>query len=295
MLGTGTPLMNDPLTTVATARPHRRVAAAAIRAAALVGALILAGCASNGQQDFTLEEARPAAEIFNDGLAYVQAGRYRDAIDTFQELDQYYPFSQDSRRGWVLMTFSAYQLQDYQTAIDTAERFMRAYPEAEDADYVLYLLGEAYLRTVPDITRDQEPARKAMDADQELLTRFPNSQYADAARLNIVAVRDQLAGQEMLVGRYYQERRQYAAAVNRFQTVVTDYQDTRHVEEALYRLTETYLAMGLVSEAQTAAAVLGANFPDSEWYQRAYDLLGAGGVEPSNGGGWLARAFGGGN
>ncbi len=287
------PLMNHPLTTAANARPHRRAAVALVRAAALIGALFLAGCASNKHDDFTLTEARPAAEIFNEGLAFIQAGRYNDAIDSFKELDQYYPYSSDSRRGMVLTTFAAYQTQNYDLTISTAERFMRAYPTQEDADYVLYLLGEAYLRTVPDVTRDQEPARKALDADQELLTRFPNSQYADEARLNIVAIRDQLAGQEMLVGRYYQERREYPAAINRFQTVVTDYQDTRHVEEALYRLTETYLAMGLVSEAQTAAAVLGANFPDSEWYQRAYDLLGAGGVQPRNGGGLLSRAFGG--
>ncbi len=182
-------------------------------------------------------------------------------------------------------------MQNYQLTIDTAHRYLRAYPTEDDADYMLYLLGEANLRTVPDVTRDQEPARNALEADQELLTRFPNSEYADAARLNVVAIRDQLAGQEMLVGRYYQERREYTAAINRFKTVVTDYQDTRHVEEALYRLTETYLAMGLVNEAQTAAAVLGANFPDSEWYQRAYDLLSADGASPHNGGGWLSRLF----
>jgi outer membrane protein assembly factor BamD len=149
---------------------------------------------------------------------------------------------------------------------------------------------------VPDITRDQEAARQALEADQELIDRFPNSEYADEARLNIIAIRDQLAGQEMLIGRYYQERREYPGAINRFRVVVTDYQDTRHVEEALFRLTETYLAMGLVSEAQTAAAVLGFNFPDSTWYDEAYALLGTVGVAPNDGDrGWLGELFAGGN
>lgn len=264
-----------------------------VRIAALFGVLALAACASDGD-DFSLDPARPAAEIYNEGLAYMEAGRYRDAIESFDELDLYYPYSDDSRRGMMLTAVAAYEISDYELTIATTERFLQLYPTNQDADYALYLLAEANLRTVPDVTRSQEAARAALAADQELIDRYPNSQYAEAARLNIIAVRDQLAGQEMLVGRYYQERREYTAALNRFREVVEEYQDTRHVEEALFRLTETYLAMGLVSEAQTAAAVLGFNFPSSTWYEDAYSLLGAGaGVEPNNNGGWLSRVFAG--
>ncbi len=274
-------------------RPTRRLAGGLTRIAALLGVLVLAACASD-RDDFSLDPARPAAVIYNEGLAFMEAGRYRNAIESFEELDLYYPYSEDARRGMILTAVAAYEIDDYELTIATTERFLQLYPSHEDADYALYLLAEANLRTVPDITRSQEAARDALAANEELVERFPNSEYAEAARLNIIAVRDQLAGQEMLVGRYYQERLEYPAALNRFRVVVTDYQDTRHVEEALFRLTETYLAMGLVGEAQTAAAVLGFNFPSSKWYEEAYALLGAGaGVEPNNNGGWLSRLFGG--
>jgi outer membrane protein assembly factor BamD len=145
---------------------------------------------------------------------------------------------------------------------------------------------------VPDVTRDQEATRNALAAMQEILDRWPNSEYADDARAKIVVVRDQLAGKEMQIGRYYLERREYIAAVNRFKAVVTDYQDTRHVEEALERLTEAYYAMGLLSEAQTAAAVLGHNFPDSQWYKDAFALLQTGGHEASEDrGSWISKVF----
>jgi len=142
------------------------------------------------------------------------------------------------------------------------------------------------------VTRDQEATRKAMAAMQEIINNYPDSVYANDAREKYAAARDQLAGKEMQIGRYYQERREYVAAVNRFKVVVTEYANTRHVEEALYRLTETNLAMGLNSEAQTAAAVLGHNFPDSQWYKDAYRLLGSGGLKPvENKESWISKAF----
>jgi outer membrane protein assembly factor BamD len=266
------------------------------RISVLFGAVVLASCATSREEDLPIEPARPSAEILAEGVADVEAGRHRSAIETLALLDHYYPYSADAQKGMVLTVFSAFEMRDYETAIFAANRYLLAYPTQPDADYVLYLLGESHLRQVPDITRDQEAAREALEADQELLDRFPESEYAAQARLNIIAIRDQLAGQEMLIGRYYQERREYPGAINRFRVVVTDYQDTRHVEEALFRLTETYLAMGLVTEAQTAAAILGFNFPDSTWYDEAFALLGSVGVAPSNSGrGWLADLFGGGN
>jgi outer membrane protein assembly factor BamD len=266
------------------------------RIIAVLGAVVLASCTTSRDENLPVEPARPSAELLAEGVADVEAGRYRSAIETLALLDHYYPYSADAQQGMVLTVFSAFEMRDYETAIFAANRYLLAYPTQTDADYVLYLLAESHLRQVPDITRDQEAARKALEADQELLDRFPESEYAAQARLNIIAVRDQLAGQEMLIGRYYQERREYPGAINRFRVVVTDYQNTRHVEEALFRLTETYLAMGLVSEAQTAAAILGFNYPDSTWYDEAYALLGSVGVVPNNSGrGWLAELFGGGN
>ncbi len=274
----------------ALAGPKSRTFSALIRVAAVASALVLAGCAGN--DEFIVEQAIPAGDLYSQGMAAYDAQRYGDAIDAFGELDRRYPYSEQARQGLVLMADAQYNLGRWDDAIASAERYMLLYSNSADADRALFLIGEAYLRQVPDVTRDQGAARRGLDADQELVDRFPNSPYAEQARLNLVAVEDQLAGQEMLVGRYYQERRDYVAAINRFRLVVEEYGDTRHSEEALFRLTETYLAMGLVSEAQTAAAVLGHNFPNSPWYQRAYDLLGAGGLSPREGGGWLSRLFG---
>ena len=155
---------------------------------------------------------------------------------------------------------------------------MTLFPATDDAAYAQYLIGESYFRQIPDVTRDQDLSQKAMEAMGAVIQKYPDSEYADDARKKIEMARDQIAGKEMQIGRYYLERREYLAAVNRFKTVVQDYQTTRHVEEALHRLTESYLALGIVPEAQTAAAVLGHNFPDSEWYQDSYRLLSKGGL-----------------
>jgi outer membrane protein assembly factor BamD len=265
------------------------------RAAVLLGTLFLAGCIFGGRDDtFEVEPLRPAAEIYAEGLAAVESARWAQAVAAFEELDRHYPYSEIARDGLLLMTLAQYESRQYEEAIETAQRYLLLYPNHPDAAHVLFLEGEAFLRQVPDVTRDQDAAIGALAANQELVERFPNSEFADQARLNIIAIRDQLAGQEMLIGRYYLERREYVAAVNRFRGVVEGFQETRHVEEALYRLTEAYLAMGLVSEAQTAAAILGHNFPNSPWYQDAYNLLGAGGLQPNqNRTSWLSGLFGG--
>jgi outer membrane protein assembly factor BamD len=262
---------------------------ALFRVAAVASALILAGCV--GRDELVVEQAIPAADLYAEGIAAYETQRYGDAIDAFAELDRRYPYSEPGRRGLILLADAQYNLSRWEEAIASAERYLLLYGNGDDADQALFLIGEAYLRQVPDVTRDQGAARRGLAANQELVERFPNSAFVDKARLNMVAVNDQLAGQEMLVGRYYQERRDYVAAINRFRLVVEEYGDTRHVEEALFRLTETYLAMGLVGEAQTAAAVLGHNFPNSPWYQQAFNLLGAGGLQPRRGGGWLGGQF----
>jgi outer membrane protein assembly factor BamD len=192
-----------------------------------------------------------------------------------------------------MSAFANYRRGRNDETIQAANRFLALYPGSEDAAYAQYLIGASYFNQIPDVTRDQDATRRAMASLEEIVARYPDSEYAVDASRKLIVARDQLAGKEMQVGRYYLERREYIAAVNRFRAVVTDYQDTRHVEEALERLVEANLAMGLAGEAQTAAAVLGHNFPDSPWYQDAYKLLQSGGLEPrEDRGSWLSQLFG---
>jgi outer membrane protein assembly factor BamD len=166
------------------------------------------------------------------------------------------------------------------------------HPGSPDAAYAQYLIAASYFDEIPDITRDQARTEKALAALEEVTRKYPETEYAVSAKQKIEVARDQLAGKEMQIGRYYLDRRDFTGAINRFKVVVTKYQTTRHVEEALERLTEAYMSLGIVEEAQTAAAVLGHNFPDSAWYKRAYSLVKSGGVEPSeNSGSWISKAF----
>jgi len=166
------------------------------------------------------------------------------------------------------------------------------HPGSQDAAYAQFIIGSSYFDQIVDVSRDQGRAEKAVAALDEVARKYPNTEYAVSAKRKMDIARDQLAGKEMMVGRYYLDKKDFPGAINRFKIVVTQYQTTRHVEEALMRLTEAYLALGVVTEAQTAAAVLGHNFPDSTWYQDAYKLVKTGGVEPvENKGSWISRAF----
>jgi outer membrane protein assembly factor BamD len=166
------------------------------------------------------------------------------------------------------------------------------HPGSPDAAYAQYLIAASYYDEIPDITRDQARTEKALASLEEVIRKYPTTEYANNAKEKITFARDQLAGKEMQIGRYYLDRKDYTGAINRFKVVVTRYQTTRHVEEALERLTEAYMSLGIVSEAQTAAAVLGHNFPDSSWYKSAYRLVKSGGLEPSeNKGSWIGKAF----
>lgn len=236
-------------------------------------------------------EDEPAGSLYNKGLAYINAGKFTDAVKSFDEVDRQHPYSEWARKALLMSAFASYRKGDYPTAITSATRYTTLYPGDADAAYAEYIIGQSNFAQIPDITRDQAATRKALASMQEIITRYPESEYADDARRKIIITRDQLAGKEMQVGRYYLERREYVAAINRFKLVVTDYQDTRHVEEALERLVEANLALGLVNEAQTAAAVLGHNFPDSRWYKDAYALLKKKGLTPQDNGGTLSTAL----
>jgi outer membrane protein assembly factor BamD len=234
----------------------------------------------------------PADDIYDQALARIQKKDYEGAAKKFGELEKQYPYSQWSRRGLLMTVYSQYENGSYDDAISSAQRYIGLYPSSPDTPYMYYLAGMSNYNQIPDVSRDQERADKALQAFTALVQKYPKSEYVEDARYKIQVTRDQLAGKEMSVGRYYLTRKNYPAAVNRFRDVLARYQTTRHTEEALYRLTESYLAMGITNEAQTAAAVLGHNYPDSQWYKDAYGLLKGGGLEPNeNAGSWISRSF----
>lgn len=234
----------------------------------------------------------PAEQLYNDGLARLQKKDFESAAKKFRDLDKHYPYSEWSRKGLVMEAYANYEGGLYEEAITAGKRYMQLHPNTSDAAYVQYLMASSYYDQIPDITRDQEKSERAILVLQELVQRYPNSEYTADAKKKIQVASDQLAAKELEVGRFYLQKRNYSGAINRFRMVVSRYQTTRHVEEALQRLAEAYMAMGIVNEAQTAAAVLGHNFPDSPWYKDAYALLTKGGLEPrEDSQSWISKAF----
>ncbi|MTI45420.1 outer membrane protein assembly factor BamD [Roseibium hamelinense] len=263
-----------------------------LKVAAILAPLALAACSSTGESDDLALNDTPAEVLYNEGLALRAQGKLSDADKKFTELDRLYPYSEYAKKSLINMAYINFSRGKYAEAITAARRFLTLYPGNEDAAYALYIIGQSYFRQMPDITRDQSATEKASAAFAELLQRYPDSEYAADAEAKLRVTQDQLAGKEMQVGRFYLNKRNYIASINRFKTVVLQYQTTRHVEEALFRLTESYYALGVVSEAQTAAAVLGHNFPDTQWYKDAYSLLNEGGYQPSEDtGSWISKAF----
>jgi outer membrane protein assembly factor BamD len=217
---------------------------------------------------------------------------YKGAVKKFEEVERQHPYSEWARKSLIMAAFSNYQAHEYEEAIAAAKRYVTLHPGSSDAAYAQFIIGSAYFEQIPDITRDQGRTEKAIAALDEVVRKYPSTEYAVSAKRKIDIARDQLAGREMTIGRYYMQKKDFTGAINRFKIVVTQYQTTRHVEEALMRLTEGYMALGIVPEAQTAAAVLGHNFPDSSWYQDAYRLVKGGGFEPKeNKDSWISRAF----
>ncbi len=265
-----------------------------MRALGLLGVFLvacsLAGCASD--KDDVLAPDEPAEKIYNEGLTLMRKGELVAAAKRFEDLDRTHPYSEWARKALLMDTYVYYEAGKYDEAIAAGKRYLALHPGSADAPYATYLVASAYFDNIPDITRDQRSTRQALDALDEVIRKYPNTEYAASAKKKVEVARDQLAGKEMMIGRYYLENRNYTGAINRFKVVVTQYQTTRQVEEALFRLTEAYMALGIVSEAQTAAAVLGYNFPDSPWYKDAYRLVQQGGGEPKeNKGSWISQAF----
>ena len=234
----------------------------------------------------------PASKTYNQGLEKLANGGPSEAAKKFADLGKQYPGSDWARKALLMKTYADYQAGSYTDAETSAERFLREYPNSPDADYVTYLRANAYYQQIPDISRDQDAATKAMEAFQDLVKKYPKSEYVEDAKFKIQVTQDQLAGKEMSIGRFYLNRHNYTAAINRFRNVLQYYQTTRHSEEALYRLVEAYLGLGITDEAQTAAAVLGHNFPDSQWYQDAYAQLKGKGLSPQeNSSSWISKIY----
>ncbi|HEY8337132.1 MAG TPA: outer membrane protein assembly factor BamD [Tardiphaga sp.] len=264
----------------------------------VVMAIPLSGCGTGALWDkFSTKDdtytEEPADKLYNEGLYLMnQSKDPKAAAKKFEEVDRQHPYSEWARKSLLMSAYAAYESADYDTCIGSATRYVTLHPGSPDAAYAQYLIAASHYDQIPDISRDQSRTEKAMAALEEVIRKYPTSEYATSAKKKLEGARDQLAGKEMEIGRYNLEKRNYTGAINRFKTVVTQYQTTRHVEEALMRLTEAYMAIGIVGEAQTAAAILGHNFPDSRWYKDAYNLVKSGGLEPSeNKGSYLSKAF----
>jgi len=254
--------------------------------------LALPACSWFGSKEDIVPDD-PADKLYNEGLYLLNSKKApKDAAKKFEEVDRQHPYSDWARKALIMSAFAYYEAGAYDDCINAAKRYVTLHPGSPDAAYAQYLIGASYFDQIPEISRDQDRTEKAVQNLEEVARKYPSSEYAVAAKRKIEIARDQLAGKEMDVGRQLLNERAYTGAINRFKVVVTRYQRTRHVEEALLRLTEAYMALGIVEEAQTSAAVLGHNFPDSRWYKDAYALMEARGLQPNeNKGSWISQSF----
>jgi outer membrane protein assembly factor BamD len=257
----------------------------------LVLATILGACSLFDKDAMAPDE--PADKLYNEGLYLLnQKKEPKEAAKKFEEVDRQHPYSEWARKSLIMSAYAYYEAGAYDDCVNSARRYVTLHPGSPDAAYAQFLIGSSYFDQIPEISRDQSRTEKAVESLEEVARKYPNSEYAVAAKRKIEMARDQLAGKEMEVGRWELQRREYTGAINRFKVVVTRYQRTRHVEEALMRLTEAYMALGIVDEAQTSAAVLGHNFPESRWYRDAYTLMQSRGLQPTeNKASWISQAF----
>ena len=253
---------------------------------ALAGGLTLAGCAK--PKDTYVE--RPVETLYNTAMDQLFDGDYKDAAKSFDDVDQQHPYSVWATKAQLMNAYVLYEDKRYDESIVAAERFIQLHPGHRDVAYAYYLKALDYYIQITDVERDQKTTQQAYDALAEVVRRFPGTNYARDAKLKMDLARDHLAGKEMEIGRFYETRGEYLAAINRFQTVVNKYQTTTHVPEALSRLVECYYALGLNDEAKRTAAVLGYNYPGSSWYKTTYALVTTGNETPKPPGrGWFAR------
>ncbi len=244
-------------------------------------ALALVGCAGKPKRPKLAYEERPVELLYATGADRLDRGLWNQAVDYFQEVERQHPYSEWSRRSILMTAYAHYQANNYVEAIADADRFISLYPGNPAATYAHYLKSICYFEQIVDVGRDQAATGQALDNLREVVQRYPRSEYAADARLKIDMVNDQLAGKEMTIGRWYLHQGDTIAALGRFRTVIDRYQTTTHAPEALYRLVETYLTLGLLDEAKRNGAVLGFNYPGDPWYAEAYGLLTDKGLRPA--------------
>ncbi len=240
---------------------------------AFISVLVISSCSSTDNEEKALIQDRPADVIYKEATAALENEEYIKAKTLFEEVERQHPYSNMATKAQLMSAFAAYQALEYDQALALLDRFIELHPGHEEIDYAWYLKAMCYYEQIADVARDQEMTRFALQAFDSLIRRFPDSKYARDAKYKKDLTLDHLAGKEMEIGRYYLTRKHVNAAINRFLTVVRDYQTTTHVPEALYRLVEAYIIIGLDDEAMKVAAVLGYNYPGSKWYEKAYALL----------------------
>ncbi|GAA6207229.1 outer membrane protein assembly factor BamD [Cognatishimia sp. WU-CL00825] len=264
--------------------------------AMLLSAIVLAGC-GNGAADQTLFGSVPlenfsAEQIFGRAEFELERSKPDDAAFYFSEVERLYPYSDWAKRALIMQAFAYHRDKDYENSRSAAQRFIDFYPQDDDAAYAQYLLALSYYDQIDEVGRDQGLTFLALQSLRKIIETYPDSEYARSSVLKFDLAFDHLASKEMEIGRYYLKRDHFAASVNRFRVVVEDFQTTTHTPEALHRLVEAYLSLGLTDEAQTAGAILGHNFQSTEWYEESYRLLTGRGLELRvKGNGWLASVY----
>jgi len=256
--------------------------------------LILSACAQLAQEEETPLEDQPPQQIFNSAEVLLSDDDPEDAAKRFSEVERLYPYSDWAKRGLIMSAFAYHEAGLYEESRGAAQRYLDFYPADEDAAYAQYLIALSYYDQIDDVSRDQGVTFQALQALRTTVERYPDSEYTSTALLKFDLALDHLAGKEMEIGRYYLKRDHFGAAINRFRVVVEDFQTTSHTPEALHRLVESYLSLGLEDQARTAAAILGYNFEGSDWYQDSFDLLETNGLDataPPKGTGWLAEIY----
>lgn len=239
----------------------------------LAVAMIVPAACSSSKKDEAAQVEKPVEELYNGAQAALKDKNYKEATRLFEEVERQHPYSQWATKSQLMAAYSAYEGDNYDDAILALDRFIELHPGSEDIDYAYYLKALAYYEQISDVRRDQGLTGDALEAFNTLVQRFPDSKYARDAKLKMDLTNDHLAGKEMEIGRYYLNRGEINAAINRFRTVVKDYQTTTHTPEALHRLVECYLSLGLYTEAERVAAVLGYNYPGSKWYEDTYKII----------------------
>src|SRR5210317_660929 len=258
----------------------------------MLAMVVLAGCSGSKKATFVNVEGYPPQEIFARGEYEINRGKFADGAFFFSEIERLYPYSEWAKRGLIMQAYAHHENKAFEEARSSAQRYIDFYPADEDAAWAQFLIALSYYDQIEDVGRDQSLTMGALQAFRVVIEQYPDSEYARSAALKFDLAFDHLAGKEMEVGRYYLKRSNFAAASNRFRTVVEDFQTTSHTAEALYRLVESYLSLGLTDEAQSAGAILGHNFQSTPWYENAYTLLTKQGLQPNaKGKNWLSKIY----